>query len=490
MDSSSLGWVLAQAVAPPDASTALSTDLRWLRLPSANTDTIVMTLFVLMAVAVIVIATLLAQSWFQSLLGRFPRANKRTANQQVSRLEPELQELLNRLTPLSGLKSAWQLIQDPLRIEEAVARYVADAPLSEDLKIVSRFRRKLGLTVMNAAVPVTSTRQLLPDLIVRLVASIGTDKLDVYCPLLEVSERYFLVDLPYHRDLYNLLKKHPDVFLLYWRESDGETPFRVHLVPLESERISAFRCEHVLRSEDDGNRQDFRLTMDLPTNYQFVERDALMEHRQSGKEISATKGEARLVDLSHGGAALLCDRPLDVHGFAQLHFDLRGHAMRVMMEVLKLHEAPEGKTLVHGQFRGLTPEMRGRLHSALTNEQFKRIQLREAIVVNTRTPEPQPDPTPLAEPEPESGPGPRTRTTQFGQAKAISEGKSVSDSPIGSQAPAQPGEANPAKGSRTQPKSRSSAQADRPPSKQEANARKQMGTRTPDAKPRQGKQTA
>jgi hypothetical protein len=377
------GRVLAQ-IAEPGQS--LSTDLKWLRIPQGTSDTITMFFAVMMGIVITVIATLFLQGWLQKLLNRIRRKPVPYTNPMLQRLETDLREAAERLKPLAGVKNAEDLLHDTKILEPAIARYVAQAPLVEDLSAFSKLRRRLVMTAMNPNMEVVSTRQLLPDLIVRLLATVGQDKLDLYCPILEVSERYLLIDLPYQREIFDLLRGNPDAFLLFWRESDGETAFKVHLMAIQSGHISAFRCEHALRSEEAAARQDFRLTMDLSATFQFVDRQALALHKQTGQDVTAVKGEARMVDLSHGGAALICDRPLEERGFAQLHFMLRDQPIRVMMEVLNQGPAAGGKTLVRGHFRGLTPEASGRLHSFLTQEQFKRIQSREVIRVSQGPP--------------------------------------------------------------------------------------------------------
>jgi hypothetical protein len=390
-----LAFPIAQAVGPNEP---LSTDLRWLRFPQGTPETITMFFAVLVAVVLAVIVTLLIQGWVQSLLDMLPRRIRKARAEEFRRLEPELRAALERLIPFASIKAPTDLIHDAASLEHAIAAYVAQAPLQEDLSAFTRLRRRLGMTVMNPAIKVASTRQLLPDLTVRVVATVGAEWLDLYCPILDISERHLLIDAPYQAEISNLLTQHPEVFLIYWREHDGETAFRVRLVPIHSGHMSAFRCDHALQTEDAAARQDFRLTIDLPATYQFMDRQSLIQHKPAAQDVVAIRGEARLVNLSNGGAALVCDRPLSEHGFAQLHFALRdvqpkGSAVlerpvRVMMEVLSSNPTPGGKTLVHGQFRGISAEARGWIHSFLMHEQYKRIQMREQVVVNTAAPNP------------------------------------------------------------------------------------------------------
>ncbi len=426
-----IGWVLAQAATPEQP---LSSDLTWLRLPQGTQETITMFFVVMLAIVLSVIATLLIQGWVQKLLDKIPRAPRKQTDELWQRLEPELRAAVDLLMPAAGVKAPRGLLRDANLLEQAVARYVAQAPPQEDLSAFTHLRRRLGLTAMNPDTPMISTRQLLPDLTVRLMATIGTERLDLYCPLLEVSERFLLIDMPYEREIYSLLSLHPDVFLMYWRESDGETAFKVHLMPIHSGRISAFRCEHALRSGEAAARQDFRLTMDLPVSYQFLDRGSLALHQHGGKEVTPVRGEARLVDLSEGGAALLCDQPLADRGFAQLHFSLKDSSLkdrplRVMMEVLTQTPAPNGKTLVRGHFRGTSPETRGLFHGFLTHEQFKRIQTREHLVISTKDAPQAEDSEPAPEPPGDTvAQPPPIPQAQDGPA-APDPGRTVADKP-------------------------------------------------------------
>lgn len=430
-----LGWMLAQAVTPDEP---LSSNLQWLRFPQGTDETITMFFVVTLAIVLTVIATIFIQGWVQTLLDKIPRTPRKHVDDLLQRLEPESRAALELLMPLAGLKAPGGLLHDANLLEQAIARYVAQAPAPEDLSAFTRLRRRLGLTAMNPSTPMISTRQLLPDLTVRLMATIGSERLDLYCQLLEVSERYLLIDMPYDREIYSLLSLHPDVFLVFWRESDGETAFKVHLISIHSGRISAFRCEHALRSGDAAARQDFRLTMDLPVSYQFLDRGSLALHQQAGKEVTPVRGEARLVDLSEGGAALLCDQPLADHGFAQLHFSLKDQTLkdrpiRAMLEVLTQTPAPDGKTLVRGHFRGTSHETRGLIHGFLTREQFKRIQMREHLVVSTKEAPPADASEPAADTpgEPEAPPPParpQVPKTPPGKARG---GKPQTDKPSG-----------------------------------------------------------
>ena len=188
------GRMLAQVVEPGQP---LSTNLKWLRIPEGNSATITMFFAMMMVTVIAVLATLFLQGWLQRLVNRIRRKPVPYTNPMLSRLEAALREAAEQLKPLAGVKDAEDLLHDTKVLEPAIARYVERAPLVEDLSAFTKLRRRLVMTVMNPNMAVVSTRQLLPDLIVRIVTTVGQDRLDLYCPILEVSERYLLIDMPY-----------------------------------------------------------------------------------------------------------------------------------------------------------------------------------------------------------------------------------------------------------------------------------------------------
>ena len=93
---------------------------------------------------VAVIGTLLVQAWIQPLLDKLPRRQRAQRNDQIQRLEPEQRAALTRLASAAGLKSPADLLHDSEVFERAMDRYVASAPLAEDLAVFTRLRRALG----------------------------------------------------------------------------------------------------------------------------------------------------------------------------------------------------------------------------------------------------------------------------------------------------------------------------------------------------------
>ncbi len=235
---------------------------------------------------------------------------------------------------------------------------------------------------MNPELGLVSTRQLLQDLPVRIEAMIGGEKLDLYCTLLAVDERYLLLDLPQDAEVRRLLRTHRDVLLLVWRENGGEAVFRITLEPLEDGDVVAFRARHAFRDTTAQQRTAFRLAVDLPATYQFVQRGELARRLgRAGEPRHLSRGDARITDLSFGGASLIVSEPLEERGLAQLHFDLQGKPVRLMLEVLSTTALTGGGWLVRGQFRGLGEDARVRLHAVLTREQLRRLRERESVRV-------------------------------------------------------------------------------------------------------------
>ncbi len=379
--------ILAQAFPgqiPPSGKEYGPGDLSFLRFPEGSPEQIKWFFIVIMGIAVVVVVTLVVERFYSNWSNARPRRNTQKGARQLRHMEPELQAAVNRLVPFAGGEKGALLVQDVSVFESAVHQMIA-AGQDHDLLGITKLRRHLHMTVMNSNIEIVSTRQLMADLPVRIVASLGTERVDLYCSLLEVNERFLLIDLPYQQETYDMLTQNPEVLLLYWRQSGErpEAPFRVRLEPIQAGQISAFRCAHALVSEEMAQRSDFRLTVDLLVTYQFVSRDQLVVRKQTGQEVSLVKGEARLIDLSQSGAAFLADLALSEGGFAQVTFALRDTPIRMMLEVLDQAQREDGKYLVRGHFRGMSQEMRARLQNYLSREQIKRLQLKEAFVQRT-----------------------------------------------------------------------------------------------------------
>ena len=357
-------------------------DLSFFRVPDLTPDVVRNIALLLLLLALTVLATVLLQRWVQ---GWYRRRHRRTRFARAAgepHMAPHVRAVLERLMRHAGAKDEFAFVHDALAFESAVADLAEQAD-DATLGALATLRRTLHLNAMNAEVQLVSTRQLLADLPVRVVANIGPERLDLYCTLLTVDERHLLIDLPPHAEIHRLLEAHPHVYLLYWREPGGEAVFRLVLEPIPDGNLPVFRAPHAFRAPDAEHRSAFRLSLDEPASYQFLERHELGRRVGRGGEAPPVRqGEGRVLDVSYGGASVVVDAPLDERGLAQLQFRLHGQPVRLMLEVLSREALTDGRWLVRGQFRGLGAEARVRLNNVLYREQIKR--LREKDVLHIR----------------------------------------------------------------------------------------------------------
>jgi uncharacterized protein YjiS (DUF1127 family) len=354
-------------------------DLSFFRFPELTPEVMRNILLLVVLLALTVLITVAGQRWLQTWnrRRRQRRALGRIASAQ--HMPPATREVLTRLMHEAGADDAFSLVHDAEGYEAAVERLAAEAD-EETLEHLARLRRMFHLNVMNPEQALISTRQLLADLPVRLLADIGVEKLDVYCAVLGTDERHLLLDLPRNEEILHLLRAHPQVLLVHWREPEGETVFRITLEPIGEGAFPAFRARHVHRDAEAANRSAFRLSVDLPVSYQFLERSELARLRGArggGRRLS--EGEGRLIDLSYGGASFVAPEPLGDRGFAQLRFQLHAQPLSLMLEVLSRAPLGEGGFLVRGQFRGLGEEARVKLNGILSREQIKRLREKELL---------------------------------------------------------------------------------------------------------------
>jgi hypothetical protein len=353
-------------------------DLSFFRFPEVTGEVVRNILLFALALVLTVLLTVLVQRRVQHWLRMRSRREQFDRFSSEHRMEPAARAVLKRLMRYSGVADEFAFIHDTQAFELAVERLAAEADDAE-LAALGRLRRTMHLNVMNPELALVSTRQLLQDLPVRIVANIGEEKLDLYCALLRVDERHLLIDLPHEQEIFRLLAEHPHVFLLFWREREGEALFRITLEPIEQGRFPAFRARHAVRDPETEHRNAFRLSVDLPASYQFLERSELGRLRGRAAEHRTRQGEARVIDLSYGGASLIVREPLEERGLAQLAFELHGFPVRLMLEVLSGSPMADGQHLVRGQFRGLGEEARVRLNNVLYREQIKRLRDKQLL---------------------------------------------------------------------------------------------------------------
>ncbi|HUJ76017.1 MAG TPA: hypothetical protein VL359_14230 [bacterium] len=434
--------LLAQAQTQPAQAPSL-TDLSWLRFPVPTAGQYVGFGVVLLIIVVSVVVTLFLQGMWQRWRDSSRRRRRRHGSMILQRLEPELQALARQLAQALPGADAGALVQDVRAFETAV-EHAMNSASGVDPAQVTRLRRELQMTVMNPHAEIVSTRQLLTDMPVSLTATAGDERLELYCSLLEVNEHALLIDVPYDHEVHGLLTMHPEVVLAYWREGRENPAFKLRLQPLQAGKLSAFRSQHAMLAPEIAQRMNFRLAMDVPVNYHFLSREQLAAYHQTHRELPTAHGQGRLVDLSESGAALVTPQALPTHGLAQLHFDLKGAAVRVMWEPLEAGVA-HGGHLIHGRFRGLAQEQRSVIHSFLVKEQFKRVKMRESIHVSMAQAEPGEAPTPAAHGSgsaPHGDPVPVAHGAVQGGPSAAAHGSRAA--PHGAPGPATHGAARPA----------------------------------------------
>ncbi len=354
-------------------------DLRFFRFPDLTTDVVRNIVLLVILLGLTVFFTILIQRKVASLSRK--RSRRRTFDHFTSghRMDRPLRELISRMVADAGKKDEFELINDSLAYESAVAELVETSD-EEELIRLGNLRRTLHLNVMNPEVELVCTRQLLQDLPVRLLSTMEDGKLDLYCGLLAVSEDSLLIDLPYEEAIFTLLRQNPGVFLLFWREGEGETVFRINLDLDEEGAFPVISARHVFVDEELANRSSFRLSVDQPVTYRFMKRKDLFRRVEKPRTIeSAWELEGRLVDLGYGGASLLTYQPLEEHGLAQVAVKLQGQTMRLMLEVLSQSPQGPGQFLTHGQFRGMDEDTRIRLNRILSREQIKRLRGKEQL---------------------------------------------------------------------------------------------------------------
>jgi hypothetical protein len=357
-------------------------DLSFFKFPEVTPEVVQGIVLLVFAVVLTIAVTLFIQrlvnQWHQGSLQR----KRITGLARGPRVTPAQRELLRRLLEMTDYKKAHQLMQDAEAYEGSVARLVEEAG-PEELADLAGLRHVFHLNVMNPAQQIVSTRQLLPDFPLRLVAKFRDERLDLYCGILERDERFLVLDLNVPEEIVQVLTAQPGCDLIFWRENEGETLFRVTVEPIPSAaNLPVFRAPHAFRVEDAWQRSDFRLTVEMPLHYTYVGQEALRRLKgEPGEGPAAITGEGQLLDLSFGGAAFAAQAPLAPQGIVQLQFQVHDQPVRLMLEVLSNEPYGERQSLVRGKLRGMQSEGRAVLNTYLSREQIKRLREREAFHV-------------------------------------------------------------------------------------------------------------
>lgn len=354
-------------------------DLSFFRFPENTTETIasIIALFVLLGLTVL--ATVLIH---RIIRDRHDVQYRRKDFDRVSSqggMADNLKATLDDLVRLSPLRDGFDLVRDAMAYELAVARKVREDPQA-DLDALARLRRTHRLNVMNSNLTLVSTRQLLRDLPVRLIAKRGEECLDLYCALMDVNEGYLLIDVPPDKDIRATIQESEETQLIFWRDDLGETVFPIQLDVMPSGDVAFYRSSHVFRDEAAAARADFRLSVNFPLQYRYVERDKLGQAKaKRGAELGMLSGEGHLIDLSYGGAAFATADPLSQGGLAQLKFSIHDKGVHLMLEVLSHARLPDGRWRHHGQFRGMSAEVRTMVNHYISREQVVRLREKEAF---------------------------------------------------------------------------------------------------------------
>ena len=354
-------------------------DLSFFRFPETTMETAasIMILFFLLGLAVLL--TVLVQRLIHERNALREHRNVFSRVSGESRMQNDVREALEQLVQLTRYKHGSDLIRDAEAYERAVHTKIAADPAA-DPGALAAIRRAFHLNVMNPDIQLVATRQLTQDLPIRLIAKDGDETLDIYCGLLEVNESYFLLDVPLQEDVRAFLAKRPETQMIFWREDLGETVFPIELGITGSGDLTFFRAEHVFRSEDASARSDFRLTLDFPLTYRYMEREKLAKLKSKPDQDHGLRtGEGHLIDMSYGGAAFATKESLPLRGLAQLHFTIHDQPVHMMLEVISHAHMQDGRWRHHGQFRGMSQDIKNRVYNYLSREQAVRLREKEAF---------------------------------------------------------------------------------------------------------------
>lgn len=349
-------------------------DLSFFKFPDLTPGGIATIFLLLVLLVLVVMVTVMVQRWI------YARANPLQSQNMDGRtregLPQNLTDLLNQIAKEAGLKNSGELVLNARAYETVVDRLVPVAG-KETRENLERLRKRFHLNVMNQNLELVSTRQLLPDLPLRLQAHGGGEMLDLYCALLARDEAFMYFEVPYDKDIANTLLNCKKAWLVFWQEEAGETLFPVKLEPGFSEEGNLIRSPHALAEKDLALRQEFRLSLESPVHYTYMAREKLKEVPDSA---SLRKGEGQMVDISYGGAAFLSDHYLPPGGFAQLILTLGKEPVRLMVEVISCSPPGEFPALVRGQVRGLGAEFRSAFTGYISREQIRRLREKKGFI--------------------------------------------------------------------------------------------------------------
>ena len=350
-------------------------DLSFFRFPDLTLDTVGSIVLLGILLVSVVVLTVLTQLWLMRRLRR--RQQERNFDRLAGKgqMDMQMRSLLEHLVAHAPKRmKGFDLVHNVPAFERAVAAFV---PKADDatLRDLSHLRRMFRINVMNVDLPLLSTRQLVQDQPVRFTAFTGGDRIDLYCTLLRVDERFLYFIPPDPGDLERWVEEEPLMTLLFWRRRDGEVRFRVLVEPIWEGEMVIFRCSHAFRERSPRNPDAFRLTLEAPMRYQFFSPGRLKRAPGSAAAQEASlSGEGRLLDMGPGGALVEISESLEQGGFLHLEFKLHETVQVAMMEVLSTTPAGAGHYHLRGQFRGMGSDALARLVNALIREQTSRLK--------------------------------------------------------------------------------------------------------------------
>jgi hypothetical protein len=382
-----------------DERSNLLRDLTVFRFSETSAQALSNLALVLVTVLVLYILTLIVQRQVRRWRAR--RARRRVTERVTEELRfpRHLRDMLERLTQISGLSDSDQLTRDAWAFEHAVQR-LYDEDTEADVDAVSDLRELMHLNVRNPSLRTESTRQLVAEQPVRILAHVEGETLDLYCSLVEVNELYMLIHIPEDADIHAVLQADPRVRLVVWREHEGETQFRTRLEFVPNEGMALAHAQHAFRAEEPAKRSDLRLRVDIPLTWRYVEWDAVARLKaKPGQTIGARTGQGRLLDLGYNGAAFAAAEALAKGGLAQVRFALDQKPLHAMLEITSQEKSSAG-WIHRGRIRGITHESRNRVYSFLSREQVARLRERGLLKHETKTEPAEPSPAGEGEPVP------------------------------------------------------------------------------------------
>ena len=259
------------------------------------------------------------------------------------------------------------LLQDPRifnRWVDSLAEIAHPTPaLVEQL---SRIRQILYRDIY-VVPPLRSTRDFQPNLLVNICLAKGATQL-LPSVLVELDDGQLTFRMTRRESVYNY--RPGDRLLLHVPH-----PEAMYIAPVDVLAISSDQRQitvgHALPREFQVRqyREFWRVDIDMPIRFHVVTRDGDPEPAFEGVQ------EGKVINLSGGGAALICDKPLQRGHHLRFPLYLADRVLNpVVARVLEAVVLPGNKTRAHMVFAGITPEERDQIIRSLFQWQRERLQ--------------------------------------------------------------------------------------------------------------------